>query len=87
MTYGSRSSAARLPQRFVRHVQIPLGRLEVCVTQQKLNRPQVKAARQPTAGGLVPQIVPVQIDLRELLAIDPSSCPGIDPSGCRRRTR
>ena len=46
------------------------------MTQQKLNRPQIQAARQPAAGGLVPQVVPVQIDLRELLAIDPSACPG-----------
>jgi hypothetical protein len=42
------------------------------VTQQKLNRPKIQAARQPAAGGLVPQVVSVQIDLRELLAIDPS---------------
>jgi len=32
----------RLPQFFIRHVQIPLGRLEIRVTQQKLNRPQIQ---------------------------------------------
>jgi hypothetical protein len=45
------------------------------VTQQKLNRPKIQAARQPAASGLVPQVVPVQIDLRELLAIDPPARP------------
>ena len=62
----------RLPQLLVRHVQIPLSRLEVCMTQQKLNRPQIQAAGQPTTSRLVPQIVPVQFDLRQLLAIHPS---------------
>jgi hypothetical protein len=50
--------------------------LEVRVTQQKLNRPKVQTARQPAAGGFVPQVVPVQIDLRKLLANDPSARPG-----------
>src|SRR5260221_2008520 len=66
----------RLPQFLVRHVQIPLGRLEIRVTQQKLNRPKIQAARQPAAGGLMPEVVPVQIDVRELLAIDPPTRPG-----------
>ena len=42
------------------------------MTQQKLNRPQIQAAGQPATSRLVPQIVPVQIDLRQLLAIHPS---------------
>ena len=52
----------RLPELLVGHVQIPLSRLEVCMTQQKLNRPQIQAAGQPATSRLVPQIVPVQID-------------------------
>jgi hypothetical protein len=38
-----------------------------------LDDPDVDAVRQQAAGALVPQIVPVQIDLPHLLAIDPSA--------------
>src|SRR5258706_16460475 len=75
MTYGSRASAARLPQLLVRHVQIPLSRLEVCMTQQKLNRPQIQAAGQPATSRLVPQVVPVQVNFHQLLSIDASAVP------------
>jgi hypothetical protein len=43
----------RLPQFLVRHVQIPLRRLEIRVAQQKLNRPQIQAAGQPATSRLV----------------------------------
>lgn len=59
-----------LAQLLVGHVQVPLRGLEVGVAEEELNRAQIQPLREPAAGGLVPQVVPVQIDLCELLAID-----------------
>jgi hypothetical protein len=43
----------RLPQLLVGHIQISLRGFQICMTEQELNRFEVKAARQPTAGGFV----------------------------------
>jgi len=44
-------------------------RLQVGMTEDQLNRAQVKTLGKPAAGGFVAQVVPVQVDLSELLAV------------------
>ena len=66
----------RLPKFLIRDVQVPLRRLDVRVTEHQLDDADVDAVRQEAAGALVPQIVPVQVELPQLLAVDPSSRPG-----------
>lgn len=40
------------------------------MAEEKLDRPEVELLGQPATCGLVTQVVPLQIDLRELVAID-----------------
>ena len=61
----------RLAEFFVRDVQIALRLLDVRVAEHQLDRSDVDAVSQQPAGAFVTQVVPVQIDLPELLAIDP----------------
>jgi Transposase IS116/IS110/IS902 family len=61
-----------LPQLFVGHVQVPLRRPEIGMAQKQLDGTKVEALGQPTTRGFVPQVMPVQIDFSELLAIDAS---------------
>jgi len=64
----------RLPQFFVRDVQVPLRLLDVGMPEHQLNRADVHVLRQETTRALVTQVVPVQVDLPQLGAID--ACPG-----------
>jgi hypothetical protein len=57
------------PQLLIRDVEIALRLLDVRVTQHQLNRTDVDAVGQEAAGAFVPQVVPVQVDLAELLPI------------------
>jgi len=50
-------------------VEVSLRRLQVCMTEEQLNRAQVETLGEPAASGLVAQVVPVQVDLGELLAV------------------
>jgi hypothetical protein len=59
----------RCPQLLVGHVQISLRRLEVSMPEKQLNRSQVETLGQPAAGRFVPQIMPVQVNIGELLAV------------------
>ena len=43
------------------------------MSEQKLDCTQVETAGEPPARSFVTQVVPVQIDLRELLTVDPSA--------------
>ena len=62
-----------LTQFLVRDVEVPLCGLDVGVTEHQLDNPDVDAVRQEAAGAFVTQIVPVQVDLPELLSIDSTS--------------
>jgi hypothetical protein len=66
-------SRHRFPKFFVRDVQIPLRLLDVGVAEHQLDRADVYAVAQEPAGAFVTEIVPVQVDLPELLAIDAST--------------
>src|SRR5712691_10117675 len=65
-------SRHRFPKFFVRDVQVALRLLDVGVTEDQLDIANVDAVRQEAAGAFVPQIVPVQIDLLQLLAVHSS---------------
>jgi hypothetical protein len=41
-----------------------------------LTRFEVEAARKSSADSFVPEVMPVEIDLRKLLPVHPSTCPG-----------
>jgi hypothetical protein len=71
-----RHSVAQL---LVGDVQIPLRRLQVCVTEQQLDCAKVQTFRQPSARRLVPEVVPMEIDFGDMLAIDSAVC------ACARR--
>lgn len=60
----------RLPQFFVRDVQVPLRLLDVGMAEHQLNRADVHVLRQEATRALMTQVVPVQINLVELGAID-----------------
>lgn len=59
----------RPPQLLIRDIEITLCGLQVCVAEQQLNRAEVQTFGQPSAGRLVPEVVPMEIDLGEMLAI------------------
>ena len=61
----------RFPQFFVRDVQVPLRLLDVGMAEHQLNRADVHVLRQEATRALVTEVVPVQVDLPELRAIDP----------------
>jgi hypothetical protein len=56
------------PQLLVGDVQIPLRRLDVGVSEHRLDDADIDAVGEQPAGALVSQIVPVQIELPQLLA-------------------
>ena len=60
----------RLPQFFVRDVQVPLRLLDVGMAEHQLNRADVHVLRQEATRALVTEVVPVQVDLPELGPID-----------------
>ena len=60
----------RFPQFLVRDVQIALRLLDVGVTEHQLDCSDVHSIAQEPTGALVTQVVPVQVDLPELLAVD-----------------
>jgi hypothetical protein len=63
----------RFTQFFVGHVQVALRLLDVGVAEHQLDRTDVDAVGQKPASALVTQVMPVEVDLRELLAIDASA--------------
>ena len=66
-------SGHRFSEFFVGDVQVSLRLLDVGVTQHQLDGTDVNAIAQEPAGAFVTQIVPVQVDLPELLSIDSTS--------------
>lgn len=60
----------RSAQLLIGDVEVSLRRLQVGMTEEQLNRSQVEPFREPAAGGFVAQVVPMQVDLGELLAVD-----------------
>jgi len=62
-----------LPEFLVRDVEVPLCGPDVGVTEHQLDGADIDAVRQEAAGAFVTQIVPVQIDLLELRAVDPNA--------------
>src|SRR5207253_3553241 len=66
-------SRHRFPKFFVGDVQVPLGLLDVGVAEHQLDRADVHSIAQEPTGALVTEIVPVQVDLPELLAIAAST--------------
>jgi hypothetical protein len=62
-------SGHRLPQLFG-DGQVPLRLLDVGVAEHQLDRPDVHSIAQEPAGALVTEVVPVQVDLSKLGAID-----------------
>lgn len=59
-----------LPQFFIRDVQVPLCLLDVSVAEHQLYRADVHPIAQEPTGALVTEVVPVQVDLPQLGAID-----------------
>ena len=57
-----------LPQLLIRDVQVALRGPDVGVSEHQLDGSDVDALRQEAAGAFVSQVVPVQVDLPELLA-------------------
>ena len=55
------------------------------MAQHQLNRPDVHVLRQEATGALVTEVVPVQVDLPKLGAIDTGIGSGIPPKWERRR--
>jgi hypothetical protein len=55
----------RLPQFLVGHIQVTLRGLEIGMAEQKLDGAKVQSLGQPAASGLVPKIMPMQIDVAE----------------------
>ena len=54
------------------------------MTEEKLDRAQIQPFGQPTTGGFVSQIMPVQVDLGELVSVHAATRPGsrrFDPIG------
>jgi hypothetical protein len=66
-------SRHRFRKFFVRDVQVPLRLLDVGVAEHQLDRADVHSIAQEPTGALVTEVVPVQVDLPELLAIDAST--------------
>ena len=73
-------SRHRLPQFLVRDVEIPLRLLHIRVTRHQLNRTDVHAIGKEAAGAFVPQVVPVEVDLAQLLAITTGPTSTTDPT-------
>ena len=67
----------RPAQFLIGDVEVSLRRLQVGMTEEQLNRAQVKAPGEPAAGGFVPQVVPVEVDVGELLAVHAAVCPRV----------
>jgi hypothetical protein len=63
-------SRHRFPKFFVRDVQVPLRLFDVGVAEHQLDRADVHSIAQEPMGVLVTEVVPVQVDLPELLVID-----------------
>lgn len=57
------------PEFFVRHVQIPLSLLNARVSEHQLDNPDIDAVSQEATGAFVPEVVPAEVDLAELLAV------------------
>ena len=62
-------SRHRFPKFFVRDVQVSLRLLDVGVAEHQLDRADVHSIAQEPTGALVTEVVPVQVDLPELLPI------------------
>jgi len=74
----------RFPQFFVRDVQVTLRLLDVGMAEHQLDGADVHTVSQKPAGSLVTKVVPVQIDLPQLGAIDARAGfgpPGVVPVG------
>jgi len=67
-------SGHRFPQFFVRDVQVPLRLLDVGMAEHQLDRPDVHVLCQEATRALVTEVVPMQVDLPQLGAID--ACTG-----------
>ena len=63
-------SRHRFPKFFVRDVQVPLPLFDVRVADHQLDRADVHAIAQEPTGAFVTEVVPVQVDLPELLSVD-----------------
>ena len=69
-------ASQRLPHLLVRDVQVSLRRFDVGMSEHQLDDPDVNAVREKPARAFMTQVVPVQVDLPQLLALDSSSGPG-----------
>jgi hypothetical protein len=63
-------SGHRLPELFIGDVQVPLRLLDVGMAEHQLDRADVHVLREEATRALVTQVVPVQVDLPQLGAID-----------------
>jgi hypothetical protein len=73
LTSALPDSGHRFSELLANDVQVPLRLLDVGMPDDQLNRADVDAVGQEPASALVTQIVPLQVDLPQLLSIDASA--------------